>query len=161
MNKLSNKNKGYVYILSNPAIPGLLKVGQTTADPRQRASQLFTTGVPEEFVIEFILFSEEPNIAEKEFHKEYENKKSPRREFFKMSIEDAVSGLFRICVPDMEARLVDEVLDHEDHFRYSQMAGVHPFSLMMLLDELTANEWRELALRHEYRLKNRGVNNVG
>ena len=44
---------GFIYIMSNPAHPGLLKIGQTSKDPLVRRKDLSTTGVPEEFVIEY------------------------------------------------------------------------------------------------------------
>ena len=37
---------GYVYILTNPSMPGLVKVGKTTNTPNQRMSELHSTGVP-------------------------------------------------------------------------------------------------------------------
>lgn len=43
---------GYLYVLSNPSIPGLVKVGKTTRDPAQRVAELSAaTGVPSPFVL--------------------------------------------------------------------------------------------------------------
>ena len=42
---------GFIYIMSNPAHSGLLKIGQTSKDPLVRRKDLSSTGVPEEFVI--------------------------------------------------------------------------------------------------------------
>ena len=40
-------DEGYVYVLTNEAMPGLVKIGRTTAnDPQTRVSNLYTTGVP-------------------------------------------------------------------------------------------------------------------
>jgi len=50
---------GWIYCLSNPSMPGILKVGMTDKTPEERAKTLFTTGVP-----------------------------SPRREFFRISVEE-------------------------------------------------------------------------
>ena len=44
---------GYVYILTNPSMPGLVKVGKTTTTPNQRMSELHSTGVPTPFELEF------------------------------------------------------------------------------------------------------------
>ena len=41
--------RGWFYVLSNPEMSGLLKVGRTTEHPRMRAAQLHTTGVPTPF----------------------------------------------------------------------------------------------------------------
>ena len=39
--------------MSNPAMPGLVKVGFTTDTPDVRARELYTTGVPLPFKVEF------------------------------------------------------------------------------------------------------------
>lgn len=42
--------KGLVYLLTNPAMPGIVKIGLTTrGDMNQRLQELFTTGVPVPF----------------------------------------------------------------------------------------------------------------
>ena len=38
---------GFIYIMSNPAHSGLLKIGQTSKDPLVRRKDLSSTGVPE------------------------------------------------------------------------------------------------------------------
>lgn len=46
----SKSNHGYVYILSNPSMPGLLKIGMTRFDPTRRVQELSSaTGVPTQF----------------------------------------------------------------------------------------------------------------
>ena len=45
-------NIGYIYILTNPAMPGLVKIGHTARDPQTRAAELSAaTGVPGRFVV--------------------------------------------------------------------------------------------------------------
>ena len=47
-------NMGVVYVLTNPAMPGLVKIGKTTQnDVTTRISQLYTTGVPLPFDCEY------------------------------------------------------------------------------------------------------------
>jgi hypothetical protein len=44
--------QGFIYILTNQAMPGIVKVGKTTGNPTSRASQLSSaTGVPVRFSI--------------------------------------------------------------------------------------------------------------
>lgn len=45
--------KGYVYIISNQAMPGIFKIGFTLKDPELRAKELDSTGVPYPFIVEY------------------------------------------------------------------------------------------------------------
>ena len=42
---------GCVYILKNPAMPDLIKIGHTTRTVSERAAEFYTTGVPEKFEV--------------------------------------------------------------------------------------------------------------
>ncbi len=42
-------NPGFVYILTNDSMPGLVKIGRTSRDVDLRASELWQTGVPTKF----------------------------------------------------------------------------------------------------------------
>jgi hypothetical protein len=44
---------GYIYCLSNESMPGLLKIGRTMRTPEERVKELYSTGVPTPFKIEF------------------------------------------------------------------------------------------------------------
>ena len=49
-----NTKQGYVYILINPSLKGLLKVGQTKKDPEERAKEISQgTGVPTPYIVAF------------------------------------------------------------------------------------------------------------
>lgn len=82
---------GWVYCMSNVAMPGLVKVGYTEVDPYTRAKELQSTGVPFDFNVEFARYVS--NCTEKEHllhmllekHFERPNKK---REFFRCSSQD-------------------------------------------------------------------------
>jgi len=56
-------NPGYVYILINPSLPDLIKIGKSVRDPRKRARELSTTGVPAPFQVAFQTFSEDGLIS--------------------------------------------------------------------------------------------------
>lgn len=77
-------SKGYVYVLSNPSMPGLLKIGRSEADPQIRAAQLYTTGVPEPFRIEFVWYCDDHEAVEKELHESFADNRKPGREFFEV-----------------------------------------------------------------------------
>ena len=84
---------GVVYVLSNPAMPGLLKIGHTTAnDPVVRMGQLYNTpGVPLPFECERAVDVGDDEIArqlEKALHVAFgPSRVNPRREFFEIDIE--------------------------------------------------------------------------
>ena len=39
-------SEGTVYVLTNPAMPGMVKIGKTTRDVTHRLKDLYSTGVP-------------------------------------------------------------------------------------------------------------------
>jgi hypothetical protein len=82
---------GYVYILSNPGIPKLLKIGQTSGSIQRRVDQLSAaTGVPTPFVIEAYFVSQTPSADEKKLHAALASLRVTGREFFEVSLSDAL-----------------------------------------------------------------------
>lgn len=84
---------GFVYVLSNPSMPGVVKVGYTTRSPVLRAVELYTpaTSVPEPFELEFAAWSPDSDLAEKQIHMDLDRYRiSAGREFFKVSVERAI-----------------------------------------------------------------------
>jgi hypothetical protein len=88
---------GYVYILSNPAFPGTLKIGSTKLHPDTRARQLSTTGVPAPFrSVGYAEFEDELS-AERELQAMFGSKRvHPRREFYDITIEEAQRALLHL-----------------------------------------------------------------
>lgn len=87
---------GFVYVLSNRSMPGMVKIGKTTRDPRTRAGELFASGVPTPFIIEATI--ETPNITETELtvHRILgAHRVNKKREFFHVSVVEAVNALRR------------------------------------------------------------------
>lgn len=87
--------KGLVYILTNSAMPGLVKIGLTTrSDIKQRIQELFTTGVPLPFECEFACEVENCMEVEKALHLAFSpNRILPNREFFKLEPEQPMAIL--------------------------------------------------------------------
>lgn len=95
---MSSSLEGWVYLLTNPAMPGLVKVGFTTGDPKERARQLDSTGLPKKFVVAYALFVEHPARIEARVHKELAKLRiSPKREFFRCSVDAARKVLMDTC----------------------------------------------------------------
>jgi hypothetical protein len=59
---------GFVYVLSNPAMPGLVKVGRSTHLPEDRAKRLRSTGVPLSFAVEHRAVTSKPEAVERRAH---------------------------------------------------------------------------------------------
>jgi len=81
--------EGIVYILTNPAMPNLVKIGMTTRmEVGTRMSELYTTGVPVPFECSFAGKVTDVKKVERAFHKAFGPYRiNPNREFFE--IEDA------------------------------------------------------------------------
>lgn len=90
-------DNGYVYILMNPSMKDLVKIGKTTREPEERAKELSsTTGVPTPFVVVYDSYFESCSEAEKFVHSFLENKGfrvSLNREFFEIPIKDAIDSI--------------------------------------------------------------------
>jgi hypothetical protein len=87
--------KGWVYIISNQAMPGLVKVGHTLKDPELRAAELFHTGTPYSYVVEYEVLIEEPSKMERRAHQFLANKREGK-EWFRCSAEEAVAASWQV-----------------------------------------------------------------
>lgn len=86
-----NKHRGYVYIFTNECYSNMIKIGRTTRDPRIRARELSTTGVPAPYCVSFYMHSDDCRKLEKEVHKRLEKHRyKGNREFFKYPLQDCI-----------------------------------------------------------------------
>lgn len=82
---------GYVYVLSNPAMPNLLKIGHTSGSLRGRVEQLSAaTGVPRPFEVEAYFLAQAPRADEKLVHEALRYYRRPGREFFELELKEAL-----------------------------------------------------------------------
>ena len=89
---------GFIYIMSNPAHSGLLKIGQTSKDPLVRRKDLSSTGVPEEFVIEYQALVSNYRRQEKYIHQKLTKARlTDKKEFFKVSVPEAINTIREQC----------------------------------------------------------------
>ena len=97
---------GYVYILVNASMPGLVKIGKTERTPDQRASELFTTGVPESFEVAFALSSEVYENLEDKIHYELDAYRvNHDREFFRFPVDGAVEVLKALHIGEPSSKI--------------------------------------------------------
>lgn len=87
--------KEIIYVLKNPAMPGLLKIGKTSqVDVTLRMNQLYTTGVPTPFECVYAVEVESHHNVESALHIAFgPNRINPNREFFQIEEDQAVAIL--------------------------------------------------------------------
>jgi hypothetical protein len=88
---------GRVYVLSNKAMPGLLKIGYTMNTVEGRVKELSSaTGVPSEFFIEYQVECRDAATVEALVHDSLQSTRHDNsREFFSISLADAISEIRR------------------------------------------------------------------
>ena len=98
-----NQPLSVVYVLSNPAMPGLVKIGRTSQDDHlDRVSQLYTTGVPVPFEVEYACRVPNPVDVESALHRAFAPQRiNPRREFFEIEPDQAIAILRLLNVEDV------------------------------------------------------------
>ena len=103
-----------VYILSNEAMPGLIKIG-LTQDLTARMKQLYTTGVPLPFTCEYAARVADAARVEKALHKAFGDKRlHDRREFFELEVFQARVILELLAIEEVTPDLVDEEITIEE-----------------------------------------------
>jgi hypothetical protein len=84
--------KGWVYVMSNVAMPGILKIGFSMKDPNLRAADLGNTGVPHPYVVEFEVLVEAPAQIEQEVHRSLANVRDGK-EWFSVTLPEAIDAI--------------------------------------------------------------------
>lgn len=92
-----------IYVLTNPAMPGLVKIGKTTqSEVDGRMKQLYSTGVPVPFDCAFACQVKDAAEVEKKLHYAFGNSRiNPNREFFKIEADRVISILELLQVTDI------------------------------------------------------------
>lgn len=95
MAKRQQKTKskaGYVYVLSNEAMPGIVKIGMTQRHPDQRLKEINSATGVLPFKVEAVIKSINAKWTERAVHEELTGKRvNDRREFFRIDVEAAVA----------------------------------------------------------------------
>lgn len=145
-------SKGYVYILSNPSMPGIVKIGKTTRTIEARAQELYQTGVPTPFKIEHYVYSPDCLELEQLIHSGLEKwRVSLAREFFAIDIADAKTAVGQQhreqmidwldeFMPDHEIIPCDLCLDVGSVHLMAQEMQIHPYEVISAISELYAEE---------------------
>ena len=117
-----------VYIFSNPAMPGYIKIGKTLQDDvKQRLRALSNpSGVPAPFECRYAAAVEDAKKVEKAIHEAFAiDRPNPRREFFTTSPERIITLLklheIRDVTPSTQ-KILDEITEPEDKTAQKRVA---------------------------------------
>lgn len=92
---------GWLYVLTNPAMPGLVKVGLSRRSPQHRAAELDTTGVPLPYEIAFAARGNAVSRAEAQCHARLSaHRVRDGREWFRCSVEAAAAQVVQALAAD-------------------------------------------------------------
>ncbi len=133
---------GFVYILSNPSMPGLIKIGYTNGSVYERAAQLNTTGVPFPYVIEYSQRVINAGKVEKELHNKFrQHRLSKNREFFELPAHEAISELmsYPVFTTEMEKKIAEKVAEDERQKKLSRQREISS------LKELYSDVWDSIS----------------
>lgn len=106
----TSTSAGIVYVLTNPAMPGLVKIGKTTRGSIDaRLNELYSTGVPVPFECAFAARVTDEAKVESAFHRAFgPYRLNPRREFFQIEPEQAIALLELMADEDVTPALQQE-----------------------------------------------------
>lgn len=83
--------KGYVYILTNESMPGLIKVGFTCRSIEDRVKELDGTNLPTPFQIEAYFSSSLPQLDENLCHESIDQHRIKSKEFFIINPQEGIA----------------------------------------------------------------------
>lgn len=144
---------GFIYVMTNEAMPEVVKIGMTTKHPLHRANELYTTGVPMPFRVAFAMWVDDPAKSEKETHEHFNQfRLSDSREFFSVGMEEVAKFVTESYVfYDNVVMNADMALDEADILMLQQRSGLQHWAsvkqmLLCLSDESieqATNEYRQ------------------
>lgn len=113
---------GIIYVLTNPAMPGLVKIGKTSRETVDlRLNELYSTGVPVPFECAFAGRVGDYSKVEKAFHTAFGPYRiNEKREFFQIEPEQAIA-LLELMV---EENVTPELQEHAEKVDENSREGV-------------------------------------
>ena len=104
--------EGTVYVLTNEAMKGLVKIGKTTRDVSLRLADLYTTGVPLPFDCVYAAKVKDVDETEKAFHEAFEPSRiNTKREFFEIKPSQAIAVLKLMAIEDVTPSVQKEAIN--------------------------------------------------
>jgi hypothetical protein len=135
---------GWIYVLANSTMKGILKIGRTDRTPSERADELSAaTGVPTPFVIVWQEETGDSVSAEQEVHRLLEGYRvNLGREFFQIDTKTAIDIVSRACwrfaktiVDSQNSNEVEkEILEFRDALKILEVTGeIEPITIRVNL----------------------------
>lgn len=119
-----------VYVLTNSAMPGLVKIGYTAQDDaNSRIAQLYTTGVPVPFSIEYACKVQNAEEVEKALYVAFgPNRINPKREFFRIEPDQAIAILKLLHTEEATQEVTDQpsMIDQQSIAAAEQLRARRP-----------------------------------
>jgi len=108
---MTSQRDGYVYVLSNISMPGLVKIGKSRRGGRFRAKEIYQTGVPTPFKLEYEVYTQDCDSLESYVHESLDHvRTNDSREFFNLTVENAVIAITRVYLGDYGETVICEDL---------------------------------------------------
>jgi hypothetical protein len=108
-------DKGYIYILVNPSMQGLVKIGKSMRNPEERARELSSgTNVPFSFEVGYEKLVSNCDLAERLIHQKLSlHRAANNREFFAISLREAINAVNKILLDNKLSLNEPEVWDYQ------------------------------------------------
>ena len=121
-----------VYVLTNPSIPDIVKIGMTT-DLTTRMRSLYNSSVPVPFECYFACTVNDMGFVEKQLHDGFDDfRVNPRREFFRIDPERVVSILKMVMIEDVTPKgdIVEDEIDQRSLDKEKKVRGRFNFDMI-------------------------------
>jgi len=106
-----------IYVLTNEAMPGYVKIGRTSSNLEQRIKDLSaSTNIPIPFTCFYACTTKNAQFVEHQLHDAFDNNRiNPKREFFQIAPERVVSALKLAAIEDVTPKkdLVENPKDRQ------------------------------------------------
>lgn len=139
---------GFVYVMTNYSMPGMVKIGFTTRMPTSRADELFTSRVPCPFEVFSAIWFDDPKSVESEIHEHFDIcRVTEGREFFRLTPEVATQRIVETLLQSIDCDSVVvgrwAYVDTDALEDFADVRGVHPADI----GEVVSQDLKEFVKR--------------
>lgn len=85
--------KGWVYVMSNQSLSGMVKIGYSMKDPHMRAGNDFDpAGLPDDYIVEYHALVDNPRAIEQQVHTRLKDQRY-KKEWFRVTVSEAIANI--------------------------------------------------------------------